>query len=249
MTRYDIPSHWIDGPRRVTVWTPSAEVPTGLPLLILHDGQNLFEADRAYRQGHHWRVAETLESLISHGTIPPMMVIGVDHAGQERITELTPTEGTHYGAGELWRHGRFLMEELVPWAADTFGVDVRPGALGLGGSSLGGLATLAVAQQFPGRFGRLLVMSPSVWWDNRVILRRLQRHPLVPSTRVWLDIGLQEGRAAIADTRRLRHVLRDQLDAWLVGGVEDPLGDHSEDAWARRLPEALTWLYGGEGRA
>lgn len=246
MTRHDVSSQWIDGPRRITVWTPpSPQRPSGpaAQLLLLHDGQNLFEPDRAHRPGHHWRVAETMAALVEAGAVPPLVVAGVDHAGDGRINELTPTEGTHYGAGDLWRHGRFLMEELVPFLAAEYGINTAPGALTLGGSSLGGLATLAVAQQFPGRFGRLLVMSPSVWWDGKVILRRLQRHPLVPSTRVWLDVGHQEGRETLANVRRLRRVLRDQLNAGEVGGTEDPEGDHSEDAWARLLPEALTWLF------
>lgn len=248
MTRHDVSSQWIDGPRRITVWThvvegPGSKVQGPAHLLILHDGQNLFEPERAHRPGHHWRVAETMAALVEAGKMPRVVVAGVDHAGDGRITELTPTEGTHYGAGELWRHGRFLMEELVPYLAGEYGINTAPGALALGGSSLGGLATLAVAQQFPGRFGRLLVMSPSIWWDGRVILRRLQRHPLDPSTRVWLDVGHQEGRDTLADVRRLRRLLRDQLDAGHLGGVEDPEGDHSEDAWARRLPDALTWLF------
>lgn len=245
MTRHDVASKWIDGPRRVTVWHPPARPspPPPTHLLILHDGQNLFEAERAHRAGHHWRVGETMARLLAEGRVPPLVVVGVDHAGEGRITELTPTEGTHYGAGELWRHGRFLVEELVPFLADEYGIDTSPGALALGGSSLGGLATLAVAQQFPGRFGRLLVMSPSVWWDGRVILRRLRRHPLVPTTRVWLDVGHGEGRDTLADVRRLKRVLRDQLDVGCLGGIEEPGGDHSEDAWARRLPEALAWLY------
>lgn len=253
MTRHDVPSRWIDGPRRITVWThevqesrsPGVRSPSRPPaqLLILHDGQNLFEPDRAHRPGHHWKVAETMAALVEEGKIAPLVVAGVDHAGEGRITELTPTEGTHYGAGDLWRHGRFLMEELVPYLAGEYGIATGPGALALGGSSLGGLATLAVAQQYPSRFGRLLVMSPSVWWDNRVILRRLHRHPLVPTTRVWLDVGHQEGRDTLSDVRRLRRLLRDQLDAGHLGGVEDPTGDHSEDAWARRLPDALTWLF------
>ena len=57
---------------------------------------------------------------------------------------------------------------------------------------LGGLVTLAIARQFPGRFGRLLVMSPSVWWDDRVILKRLRRVGFHPRPRVWLDIGRRD---------------------------------------------------------
>ena len=91
-------------------------------------------------------------------------------------------------------YGRFVVEELVPFIEAEYGVDTRAGRLGMGGSSLGGLATLAIAQQYPSRFGRLLVMSPSLWWDDAVILKRMRRQPLAPDTRVWLDVGLKEGR-------------------------------------------------------
>ena len=106
------------------------------------------------------------------------------------------------------------------------------------------LATLAIAQQYPSRFDRLLVMSPALWWDEAVLLKRLRRQPLAPDTRVWLDVGLKEGRQAAVLVRRLRRMLTDQLDAGNVNGVEDPLGDHTEDRWASRLPEALAWLFG-----
>jgi hypothetical protein len=62
--------------------------------------------------------------------------------------------------------------------------------------------------------------------------------------RVWLDAGLKEGRLTAVHVRRLRRLLTDQLDAGHVKGVQDPEGDHSEDSWRRRLPQALTWLFG-----
>ncbi len=210
---------------------------------MMHDGQNLFEPDRAHRPGHHWRVAEAVEELTAAGDIPPLVVAGIDHAEAERINELTPTAGDRDQAGQSWRYGRFIMEELVPFLAERYDIDLRPGALALGGSSLGGLATLALAQQYPGRFGRLLIMSPSVWWDQMVILRRLRRQPLPAATRVWMDVGHHEGREALMTVRRVRRLLRDQLDAGHLGGREDPSGDHSEDSWGRRLPAALKWLY------
>jgi predicted alpha/beta superfamily hydrolase len=253
MIRHDINSTWISGPRRITVVQtparPAAQLAIYQPtqLLILHDAQNLFEPDRAHRPGHHWQVAETVEGLAEEDVLPPLVVVGIDHAEEDRVVELTPSEDGHPGAGMSWRYGRFVMEELVPFLAEEYDIDVTPGAIGLGGSSLGGLATLALAHQYPGRFGRLLVMSPSLWWDNRVILRRLRRQPLLPSTRVWLDCGHQEGRDTLSNVRQLRRLFRDQLDLGNVGGAEDPDGDHSEDAWARRLPDALRWLYGRPG--
>ena len=242
MRRHDVSSIWINGPRRVTVWT-SAFDPERAGLLILHDGQNLFDPERSHRPGHTWQVAETAAKLISEGRIPPLLIAGIDHADDGRILEMTPTEGDHAGAGQSACYGRFIVEELVPFLEAEYGVDARAGSVALGGSSLGGLATLAIAQQYPYRFDRLLVMSPSLWWDDAVILKRLKRHPLPPATRVWLDVGLKEGRQAAVLVRRLRRMLIDQLDAGNVNGTEDPVGDHTEDRWASRLPEALTWLF------
>ncbi len=244
MPRHDVPSIWIAGPRRVTVWTSDLGDP-GAPrsLLLMHDGQNLFDAARAHRPGHSWQVAETAARLEEDGRIAPLVIAGIDHAADDRILEMTPTEGGHPGAGLAWRYGRFVVEELVPFLEAEYGVETRAGHLAMGGSSLGGLVTLAIAQQYPARFGRLLVMSPSLWWDDGVMLSRVKRHRFAPDTRIWLDAGLKEGRQTAANARRLRRLLADQLDAGNLGGVLDPEGDHSEDSWRRRLPAALTWLF------
>jgi len=228
--------------RQITVYLPAAHDPAiPSPLLIMHDGQNLFEPDRAHVRGQHWQVAETADALIAAGTIPPIVIAGIDHAGEERGREMTPTPGDHAGAGGAGIYGRFVMGEVVPHLAREFGVRTDRDGIAMGGASLGGLVTLAIARQFPGRLGRLLLMSPSVWWDNRVILRRLQRVALGGRPRVWLDIGRREGAQTVTDTRLLRNVLISQTSA--LKYVEDPEGRHSEADWARRLPDALAWLY------
>jgi hypothetical protein len=45
----------------------------------------------------------------------------------------------------------------------------------------------------------------------------------------------------VADARALRDVLVWQTSAMRY--TEDAEGDHSERAWARRLPAALEWLW------
>jgi hypothetical protein len=61
---------------------------------------------------------------------------------------------------------------------------------------------------------------------------------------VWVDVGLKEGESTIRDARRLRRVLTRLEPRLELRYVEEALGDHSERSWARRLPEALAWLYG-----
>lgn len=229
--------------REVTVYLPEAHATTRqpLPLLLLHDGQNLFDPERAHVPGQHWRVAETAHALMSAGRMPPVVIAGIDHAREHRLDEFTPTMGDRVGAGGAAEYGRFVVDDLVPYLVRAYGVRADADGVAMGGSSLGGLVTLAIARQFPGRIGRFFAMSPSVWWDDRVILRRLRRVRLQPRPRVWLDIGRREGARAVTDTRALRNVLIWQTSA--LHYFEDPEGRHSEADWARRLPDALTWLY------
>ena len=154
---------------------------------------------------------------------------------------MTPTIGDRPGMGGGAVYGRFVMEDLLPYLARTYGVRTDAAGVALGGSSLGGLITLAIACQYPGRLGRLLIMSPSVWWDDRVILRRLRRTGFGGRPRVWLDIGRREGARTITDARALRDALIWQTSA--LRYFEDPHGEHTESDWARRLPTALEWLY------
>jgi predicted alpha/beta superfamily hydrolase len=231
--------------RTVTVFVPGADdrPAAGWPVLILHDGQNLFEPDRAHVPGQHWRVAESAAALIAAGRIPPIVIAGVDHLGPLRIREFTPTGRRNRHGGGAAEYGRFIFETLVPRLARDYGTRTDFAGVAMGGSSLGGLATVAIARQFPGRAGKLLIMSPSVWWDDRVVLERLRRVALRPPPRVWLDIGAHEGTRAVTDARALRDVLRTQTSA--LRYVEDPHGHHSETAWAARFGDAVEWLYSG----
>jgi len=116
---------------------------------------------------------------------------------------------------------------------------------GMGGSSLGGLVTLYLGLQYPDRFGKLAILSPSVWWNHQSILgyvneTRLHQHP-----RIWLDVGDAEGRRALADVELLERRLkangwRPEIDFHyerIAGGT------HDEAAWAKRVGPMLQFLF------
>ena len=44
-------------------------------------------------------------------------------------------------------------------------------------------------------------MSPSVWWDEFLILRLIEAITEKPDLRIWLDIGTKEGRVTPGKVR------------------------------------------------
>src|SRR5256885_13302296 len=148
------------------------------PVLYLHDGQNVFDAATSFG-GVEWGVDETAERLIRAKTIEPLIIVAVANVGEDRVHDYPPTPGVIEAQGRRKKrsrglarfYGYFLMEELKPFIDRNYRTRRGPTFTGLGGSSLGGLVTLAIGILYPEKFCRLMVMSPSVWWDNFAIYR------------------------------------------------------------------------------
>lgn len=220
------------------------------PVLYLQDGQNVFDAATAFG-GVEWGVDETAERLVQSNLIEPLIVVAVANIGDDRIHEYAPSPGEFDSSakrkkqsrGLLRDYGKFLTEELKPFIDRKYRTRPQAEFTGLGGSSLGGLATLALGLWFPNVFTRLAVISPSVWWDDSVIYGMVESLQDKLPLKIWLDTGTQE-----EGWERARG-LRDRLveKGWTLDGdlqyTEVEGGDHSERAWAARIDPVLRFLY------
>src|SRR5206468_3054841 len=143
-------------------------------VLYLHDGQNVFDAATSFG-GVEWGVDETAQRLIREKLIEPLIIVAIANTGEDRIHEYAPTPARidppkrKRSKGLLRSYGRFLIEELKPFIDRKYRTKREAEFTGLGGSSLGGLATLVLGLWFPDYFTRLAVMSPSIWWDDCAI--------------------------------------------------------------------------------
>jgi predicted alpha/beta superfamily hydrolase len=250
-------SHFLAGERNISVWLPPdyeashGESPRQrYPVLYLQDGQNIFDPETAFIRGQPWWAGESAEALVRAGDIPPLVIVAIDNAGEARVDEYTPTRSAHLNRGGMAdQYGRMLMEEVMPMIAASYRIAKGPRATALGGSSLGGLLTLYLGMRNPRVFGKLAVMSPSLWWDNRAILQMVAEAELRPRPRIWLDVGTAEAkskRAATRDARLLRRILTRR--GWRGGRnlmyMEDEGAGHNELAWAHRFPMMLRFLFG-----
>jgi enterochelin esterase-like enzyme len=253
--RGDFHSHLLPGQRELTVYLPpgyESEPNQQFPVMLLHDAQNVFRAETAFVPGQYWRVGETADELIGAQKLQQIVLVGINHGGDRRIDEFTPSRNpeNNYG-GQANLYGRMLVEEVLPFIRHQYRVLPTARNTGLGGSSLGGLVSIYLGIQYPDVFGRLAVMSPSVWWDYRMILRKIVSLTHRHRTKMWLDVGMKEGsnpKATLRDVRLLRDVLLHK--GWKSGAnlyyYEDPDGFHDEAAWARRTPHMLQFLFPGK---
>ena len=216
------------------------------PVLYLHDGQNLFDGATSFIPGKDWRVNQTAQSLIDAGEIVPLIIVGIYNAGGERIDEYTPTRDARFKmGGKAAQYGRMLVEELKPFIDANYRTLEGAPHTGLGGSSLGGLVTLYLGIKYPAVFNNLAVVSPSVWWDGKTILREVNELHSKPAQRIWMDMGTDEGPHSLQGARLLRDALVAKgwtLDADLKYFEADG-AKHDEHAWADRVAPILRYLY------
>lgn len=244
---HGFPSRILGNVREVTIYLPAGydeHVERRYPVLYMQDGQNLFDAERAYIPGQHWRLQEAADNAIGERTAAPMIIVGIDHAGTGRMDEYTPVkDAKHKGGGRAGDYARFLVEELKPVIDERYRTLPDPPNTAIAGSSLGGLVSLHTVLTRPDVFRRAGVLSPSVWWSDREILRTVDAYHGAPP-RLWLDTGGREGLKALQDVRELK--LRIEAKGWNADTFryfEDRRADHSERAWAKRARQVLEFLF------
>ena len=97
---------------------------------------------------------------------------------------------------------RFIEDELKPFIDAEYGGD--PGDATITGLSLGGLFCAYALFNKTSAFRRYHVVSPSLWWDNQLILKQEKAHaasskPL--NAKVFLSVGGLETNATMAKER------------------------------------------------
>lgn len=252
---HEFHSHIFHNTRFLRVWLPPGyddpeDSARRYPVLYLNDGQNLFESSTSFT-GVEWGVDETADRLIRAGTIPPIIIVGIDNASKDRIREFMPHRSLHPVIMRVQgsRYPTFLIKEVMPFVARNYRVAGGPENTGLGGSSLGALISLYTAAVRPGLIGRLLLESPSLWASNRQMIKESRRIARWPE-RIFLATGTAEAgrpdknQSMVDDVRELAAIFRRSgLDDKRLNLVIEEGAFHHESAWARRFPEALAFLF------
>lgn len=222
--------------RAVSVWLPPSYHTSArrYPVIYMQDAQNLFDSGTSF-SGEEWRVDETMQALSAEGL--EAIVVGVDHAGKDRVREYTPF-------ASAWGHGHLYLKALTQSLKPRIDADFRtlPDRANtfIAGSSMGGLISLYAFFMFPLVFGGAGVFSPALWIAHGAIHETVRRTPTLPG-RIYLDHGTRESTA-----RPMAQLLREKGYAPGVDllYVSEKGAHHTESAWARRFPDAVRFLLG-----
>ncbi|QRN84018.1 alpha/beta hydrolase [Chloroflexota bacterium] len=257
--RYEnFPSQHIS-PRNVDVWFPNgyANSKDGLPVIYMHDGQNLFDPSLAFG-GVDWSVDEVISSLIDANRIPPVIVVGIWNTA-DRWEEYMPqkpmeqssiirTHFREYSSGDPIsdHYLNFLVDELKPFIDSTYpSLNDRQHTF-IMGSSMGALVSLYALETYPLVFGGAACISTHWLAGMSPLVDSLGENLPTPGKhRFYFDYGtltLDEGYEPYQQRmdEHLENAGYSRGKDWLTYKFEGAA--HDEYSWKKRLYIPLEFL-------
>ena len=258
----------IDGllPRDVYLWLPEAYNPSSspLPVIYMHDAQNLFEAGKSYT-GDEWGVDEALTRLIDAGTIPLVMVVALSNTS-ERWQDYAPADvfanlpadlrdrmqSAQGGEPKSDAYLRLIIEDVKPMIDEQFNTAPGHKTTFIAGSSMGGLISLYAAGEYPEVFGGAAALS--IHWPLSDP-RDPDALEAIPAMQAWLNESkLKPAQQVLYFDRGSLNLdatyppYADAMEAFFAEkGWEAEFRvhegtDHNEAAWAARLDEVFSYM-------
>lgn len=204
---------------RVSVSVPekyAGNADARFPVIVVTDPSFLFDPTL---QAH--------DRLRLSNTVPDALVVGIAAAGADdrssrlaaRQLDLTPTRVTQEEGDASTRLRRVvktgggadflrvLREELIPDIERRYRTTADRTYIGW---SLGGLFGAYTLLHEPGLFGRMILISPSLWWDGEIVTKYeeqyAQAHDVLP-VRLFMSDGEREAGVMIESMRRFENAL------------------------------------------
>lgn len=248
-------SRLLAGERELLIWLPqgyATDQARRFPLIVLHDGANVFDPATSPVSGVDWAADEWVNLLSSHGILSEALVVGVCHPegySDENITlrdfELSPERGGP-------AYAEFVATELLAHLDSHYRTQAEPAARTLGGAGLGAAITLHTALRHPGVFANFACLSTTFADlsesspESAPLLAAVEAMPHPPeNTRIYFDYGtLGADAGSAAFHKRLGALWRDlgwqEEREFVIRCAEDT--GHDEISWRWRFGSALRFL-------
>ncbi len=174
---YDFQSNYVDS-RPIYVWLPPNFDPKKKhDLLIMHDGQNLFDGTKTWN-GQEWELDEWASKLILENELSSFIIIGIHNSGKKRWSDYFPEKAYNFVTDSNYLGGlkpelnadqylKYIVEEVIPFIEEKYLKSSYDYKTIIGGSSMGGLISMYAVFEYANVFDGAICMSTH-WPCKRV---------------------------------------------------------------------------------
>ncbi|MGV9003634.1 alpha/beta hydrolase [Flavobacterium sp.] len=240
VSTFSIEAKQLNTKKKIWVYLPAnySHSSKKYPVIYMHDGQNIFDVKTSY--SGEWNVDETLDSISAQ-----VIVIGIEHGGDQRIDELTPCKNLKYNGRNADAYLDFIVNTLKPEIDKKYRTKSSPKNTAIFGSSLGGLVSFYAVLKYPNIFGKAACFSPSFWFCKNE-LNILMKNTKDFDTRIYFLCSDSEGDDDVIYNLELiekwvntkRCECKKMNKKVIVKG-----GQPNEKLWREHFKKAYLWLF------
>jgi hypothetical protein len=114
-------------------------------------------------------VTNQCKEMSNEKSLQNVIVVGIGY-GNDRSLDYTPTKANEGGGGGK-QFMEFIKNELIPKMEQEYAVDTSRSGRVILGHSFGGLLSAYAFTNYNSVFGNYIILSPSIWYDNEVLLQ------------------------------------------------------------------------------
>ena len=248
--------------RRIRVLLPKGyaeDLDRSYPVVYMNDGQNVFYSGESF-SGHSWKV---IPAIKRNPDMPRMIIVGIDNDNDGRMNEYAPWKFSNapllsFGltlGGLGSEYADFFIKVVKPFIDKTYRTKPEREYTAMIGSSLGANIAQYIGLEHKDKVGALGIFSSANWLNKVEFDRYISKHKL-ENQKVYIEVGTNEGD----DTDReltygniKQSYISTTLDYYCqlieaglstkdikLNVVAD--GEHSEECWAKYLPECLRFI-------
>lgn len=228
--------------------------------LILYLPPSYEESDRAYPVAYVHDEGDLftdclnyLDHLFAAGQLEEVILVGICSENRNREYTPWPAKPLVESSPPFGGDGRAYVDEIADVIKAYIDREYRtlaePEHTAIIGGSFGGLISMFAGYWRPETFGRIGMLSASLWYEG-VMNYITQQGALPGEQKVYMSIGQLEG---IYKKNAQKNMFPNNVEAhryWSEQGVTparlhlavDPDGTHDPIFMAKRFPEALKWL-------
>ena len=205
---YDLQSNFVDS-RPIYVWLPPNFDPKKKhDLLIMHDGQNLFDGTKTWN-GQEWELDEWASKLISENELSSFIIIGIHNSGKKRWSDYFPEKAYNFVTDSNYLGGvkpelnadqylKYIVKEVIPFIEEKYLKSSYDYKTIIGGSSMGGLISMYAVFEYANVFDGAICMSTH--WPGAIVMENnplpeaifkymRENIPLFNKKRFYFDYG------------------------------------------------------------